>query len=248
MNVASLLPDGLGIASYAMMGVLVLVAACLQGIGGIGFAMFAAPVAGLFFPAMAPAPLLLLGGSVSLLSVLREPLDIVRSVATYGILGRLIGGGLAVAIVELAPLRLVSVAYGLMLLVAVGFTLLGWKVEPTRRNTRLAGVISGVMGTITSAGAPPFAILTQRLEPAQIRATVGVILAVGSVMSLAMLAIAGRFGAQQLALGLCLLPWVGAGFLLSGRLGWRFSATRVRQLLLGLAGLSALAILVKALI
>lgn len=246
MTVASLLPEGLGIASYAMMGALVVVAACLQGIGGIGFAMFAAPVAGLFFPVMAPAPLLLLGGSVSLLSVLREPQHIVRSVATYGILGRLVGGGMAVAIVALAPLRLVSAAYGLMLLGAVGFTLRGWKVEPTRRNTWLAGVISGVMGTITSAGAPPFAILTQRLEPAQIRATVGVILAVGSVMSLAMLAVAGRFGLPQLALGVCLLPWVGVGFLLSGRLRQRFSATSVRQLLLGLAGLGALGILVKA--
>lgn len=246
MTAAPLLPDGLSLGIYALMGALVMVAACLQGIGGIGFAMFAAPIAGLFFPAMAPAPLLLLGGSVSLLSVLREPGHIVRAIAIDGILGRFIGGGLAVAIVALAPLRLFSAAYGLMLLVAVALAWRGWQVLPTRRNTWLAGIVSGVMGTLTSAGAPPFAILTQRLPPPQIRATVGCILAVGSAVSLLMLAAAGRFGLPQLALGLSLLPWVGLGFLLSGRLARYIPAQGLRHLLLGLAGLGALGILVKA--
>lgn len=243
---AAFLPDSVDLATYALMSALVLVAACLQGIGGIGFAMFAAPIAGLFFPAMAPAPLLLLGGSVSLLSVLREPVHIVRAIATYGIFGRFVGSGLAVAIVALAPLRMFTAVYGLVLLLAVVVTFRGWTIPPTRSNTWIAGVVSGVMGTITSAGAPPFAILTQRLDPPQIRATVGCILAVGSVVSLLMLAAAGHFGLPQLALGMSLLPWVGLGFLLSSRVGRRISAQSVRQLLLGIAGLGALGILVKA--
>ena len=246
MTAAAFLPEGMSLGMYALMSVLVLVAACLQGIGGIGFAMFSAPIAGLFFPAMAPAPLLLLGGSVSLLSVLREPGHIVRAIAIDGILGRCVGGALAVGIVALAPVRLFELAYGLLLLVAVALTWHGLHVLPTRRNTWLAGIVSGVMGTLTSAGAPPFAILTQRLEPAQIRATVGCILAVGAAISLAMLAAAGRCGLPQLVLGLSLLPWIGVGFLLSGRMARHVSAQGVRHLLLALAGLGAIGILVKA--
>jgi hypothetical protein len=240
------LPDSLGFASYLQMSAVVLVGACLQGVGGIGFAMFSAPIAGLFFPSLAPAPLLVLGGLVSLLCAVRERAHIEWPIAGYGILGRFAGSAVAVAIVAIASVRYFSICYGLMLLVAVLLTLRGWKVEPSRRNTFLAGIMSGVMGTITSAGAPPFAILTRRLQPPQIRATVGYILAVGAAVSLLMLAAAGLFDLVQLGLSSSLIPWVFLGFFLSNRIGRCVSASSVRHLLLALSGLGALGILVKA--
>ena len=205
-QVALFLPAGLSLASYAQMSALILAAACLQGIGGIGFAMFAAPIAGLFFPSMTAASLLILGGLLSLLCAWRERGHIDWSMARFGILGRCAGGALAVGILALAPLRYVSGTYGLLLLMAVVLAMRGQKVLPSRRNTCLAGIVSGVMGTITSAGAPPFAILTQRLEPPQIRATVGCILAVGAAVSLLMLGAAGRFDLPQLGLSISLIP------------------------------------------
>jgi uncharacterized protein len=246
LTIAPFLPQGLDLAMYAQMSALVLVAACMQGIGGIGFAMFCAPIAGLFFPSMTPASLLVLGGLVSLACALREPAHIDWSMARYGILGRCGGGALAIGMVAIAPLHLLSVAYGLLLLVAVLLTLKGWKIAPSRRNTCLAGVVSGVMGTITSAGAPPFAILTQRLEPPQIRATVGCILAVGAAVSLLMLAAAGRFGLPQLELSISLLPWVLVGFAVSSRVGRRISPRSIRQFLLALAAAGGVGILVNA--
>ena len=57
---------------YAAMALVVFGAALAQGVGGIGFAMFAAPVAAMFFPQLAPGPLLTLGGFISLLTALRE--------------------------------------------------------------------------------------------------------------------------------------------------------------------------------
>jgi uncharacterized membrane protein YfcA len=244
--VLGFLPETPTLASYAMMCALVLVAACLQGIGGIGFAMLCAPVGGLFFPEMAPASLLVLGGLVSLACALREPAHIDWAMARWGILGRCAGGAVAVAIFAVAPTRYLSAIYGFLLLAAVLLAMNGWKIEPTRRNTALAGVISGVMGTITSAGAPPFAILTQRLEPPQIRATVGCILAAGAAVSLMLLGAAGRFGLPQFALSIALAPWMLAGFFLSGRVGRRIPARRIRQFLLALAGMGGLGILVKA--
>jgi uncharacterized membrane protein YfcA len=244
--IVGFLPESLSLASYAQMCALVLVAACLQGIGGIGFAMLCAPIAGLFFPEMAPASLLVLGGLVSLACALREPAHIDWTMARWGILGRCAGGAVAVGIFAIAPTRYLSAIYGFLLLVAVLLALRGWKIEASRRNTWLAGVISGVMGTITSAGAPPFAILTQRLEPPQIRATVGCILAVGATVSLILLGAAGRFGLAQFALAVALLPWLLVGFFLSSRVGQRIPARRIRQFLLALAAMGGLGILVKA--
>lgn len=243
---AALLPAAVSPVSYALISAMVFVAACLQGVGGIGFAMFCAPIAGFFFPFMAPAPLLVLGGTLSLMSVIREPGHVDWPLAGHGIAGRLVGGALAVALVALAPVRYFSISYGVLLLAAVLLTLLGWRVQATRANATAAGVVSGLMGTITSAGAPPFAIVTQSLEPPRIRATVGMILAVGATASLLMLAAAGRFSVAELLLSLSLYPWIMLGFLLSSRLGRRISSQAVRLLLLAMAGFGAVGILVKA--
>ena len=242
----SLWPHGLHWSGYAQMAAVVLVGACLQGIGGIGFAMFSAPIAGLFYPVMAPGPLLMLGLVVSVMSAVREFRSIDWVVARYGIGGRFVGGAIAAgALAVLAP-QPMAIAFALMLLVAIGLSMAGWTLRPSRRNAALAGVASGVMGTITSAGAPPFAILTQGMKPPQIRATVGCILAVGSGTSLAMLAAVGRFNQADFQLSLMLLPWILLGFMLSGRVGTRISPLSIRRGLLSLMTLSALGILGRA--
>ncbi len=239
---ATPLPD------YLMMAGVVLVGACLQGIGGIGFAMFSAPVAGLFFPSLAPGPLLALGGSVSLLAALRERRSIDWRMAGVTLLGRVTGTAAAGAVLLALSARMLTLMYGSLLLAAVAASYAGWRVQPTRRSMAAAGLVSGLMGTITSAGAPPFAIVMQRLDPARLRATVGCILAAGGLVSLGLLTAVGRFGAPQLALSASLAPWMVAGFLLSGPLTGRVSSGQVRHLLLGLAGLGAAGILVKALL
>lgn len=246
LTAASLLPEGVSWVTYAQMCAIVMVGAYLQGIGGIGFAMFSAPIAGLFFPDMVPGPLLALGAVVSLMSAVREFPAIDWQVARWGIGGRFAGGAVATMIVAVLPPQPLSIAFALMLLVAIGLSMAGRILKPTRRNAALAGLASGVMGTITSAGAPPLAILTHGMEPRQMRATVGCILAVGGIVSLVMLSAVGRFGHAQIGLGAILFPWILLGFFLSGRIGQRISARSIRRVLLALMTLSALGILGRA--
>jgi uncharacterized membrane protein YfcA len=123
-----------------------------------------------------------------------------------------VGAALATGVMVALPPRPLAIAFGLSLLLAVALSSVGWVLVPTRRNAVLAGVASGLMGTITSAGAPPLGLLTQRLPPPVIRATVGCIIAIGSVVSLVLLAGAGHFSQAQALLGLALFPWVLTGF------------------------------------
>jgi len=51
-----------------------LAGAFVQGAGGLGFAMFAAPVTALLRPELVPGPMLLLGGAVSALILLAQNL------------------------------------------------------------------------------------------------------------------------------------------------------------------------------
>ena len=58
----------------------------------------------------------------------------------------------------------------------------------------------------------------QHVAPERMRATIGCILCGGAALSLAMLSVAGRFGAAEVQLGVALSPFLLAGFALSNRL------------------------------
>ncbi|MCY1253955.1 Sulfite exporter TauE/SafE [compost metagenome] len=243
VTLLSLLPAGLSIPTYLWMGALILVGACLQGVGGIGFAMLSAPLGAIFFPDLVPGPLLAMGCCLSLMGALREREAIAWRIAGFALIGRALGGAAAVLTMAwLAPGPL-GVLFSVSILAAVALSLLGWRLLPTSRNVAIAGTLSGFMGTITSAGAPPFALVMQHMAPAPMRATMGTILSGGAVLSLAMLTLAGRFGLPQLVLAAALAPFLLAGFALSNRLRGHVSPGVVRRLLLGLCAAGALGVL-----
>ncbi|EHP37594.1 hypothetical protein OR16_41954 [Cupriavidus basilensis OR16] len=244
MTLPSLLPTGITALQFGMMGALILCGACLQGVGGIGFSMVSAPVAVLFFP-QAPGPLLAMGGLVSLLGAIREFRAIAWRTAGNALAGRAAGTVVAVAAMTQLPAELLALVFALSILAAVALSLLGWRVRASGLNMAVAGAASGFMGTVTSAGAPPFAIVMQHLPPPQLRATIGCILCAGAAFSLAMLAAAGRFGLADLWLSLSLSPMLLVGFAASNRLKNRFSAKAVRKLLLALCTAGAVGVLVK---
>ena len=250
MNAAAWLgglwPADLGAGRYAAMGAMVFGGACLQGIGGLGFAMFCAPLALLLFPELVPGPLLALSCPLALLAMLREFRAIEWSTAGYALAGRVGGALLATAVLRFASPSTLSVLFALLILTGVALSVRGWQVRPTPATSGTAGFASGLMGTITSAGAPPLAIALQNLPPAPLRATLGFVFFAGSVISLAALHAAGRASGDELLVGLLLTPWMVAGFAASGPLSRRLSAQGLRGVLLTLATLGALAVLAQA--
>jgi len=244
-DLLALLPPGVDAGLYLGMAVTVFLGACLQGIGGVGFAMFSAPLAALLFPALVPGPLLALGCPLALMTCIREFRAIEWPTAAAALVGRVIGTGLAGLILTLLSAQVLSVLFALLILTGVALSLAGWRVAATRTRIGIAGLASGVMGTITSAGAPPFAIAMQHMPPDRLRATLGCVFFVGSALSLLMLAAVGRFDGSHLYLSVLLLPWIVLGFWASSPLNRRFSRKAVRALLLGLATAGALGVLFR---
>ncbi|WP_447576960.1 sulfite exporter TauE/SafE family protein [Achromobacter kerstersii] len=231
---------------YAAMAVVVFGAAVAQGVGGIGFAMFAAPVAAMFFPQLAPGPLLTLGGFISLLTALRERAFIDWSAVSYALAGRAVGTLIAIyAMARFAPQTL-GVLFACMILAAVGLSVAGLRFTATPGRVSGAGVASGIMGTMTSVGAPPIAIVLQHTAPPQLRATLGVVLFLGSIFSLAMLALADRYTGYHAGLALSLAPFLLAGFAVSNRLRTLLPPHAVRSVLLAACALGAIGVLAKA--
>ncbi len=229
---------------YSWIALVVLIGACLQGAGGIGFGMFVGPVLAISHPDLVPGPVLVLAGLLSMMSAMREFRSIDLPVLAYSLAGRLpasIAGGMLFA---LLPVRAMSIVFALLILSAVGLSLRGWRVQPRPKNLVLAGAVSGFMGTITSVGAPPMAIVYQEFPPPKLRATIGAFFVAGAVGSLAVLACVGRFGATELELGLSLVVPMLIGFALSNLLVPHLDRAKTRFALLSLSGTAALALLV----
>ena len=230
---------------YALMGLLVFGSAFVQGIGGVGFTLVAAPAAAIMCPELVPGPLLTLGGFVTLLTAARERRHISWSAASSALIGRSAGTVVAVLTLHQLAQRPLNVLFSGLIIVAVILTIAGLRIQATRANTIMAGVISGIMGTLTSVGAPPLVILLQQHRPPVLRATMGAILFCGSVFSLLMLGLTGHYGWLQFWLSTTLLPYMLLGFWLSGYVRHKVSQPALRKGLLLFCSLSAIALLIK---
>ena len=223
----------------------VMAGALIQGAGGIGFAMFAAPIVALLRPDLVPGPMIVAGGAVSLLAAIREFRRIDFRGAAFAVGGRIPGAIVAGLVIGLLPASTFAVLFALLIIAAAALSVTGWRVRATPVSLAVAGFGSGVMGTITSVGAPPMGIVLQNAEPGTLRATVGAFLLAGAVVSLAVLAWAGRFGAHEMRMGLLLVVPMAIGFAISTPLVRRVDARTMRALVLGISALSAVVLLVQ---
>lgn len=230
---------------FLLAALAVLAGALIQSVGGIGFAMFAAPLVALVRPDLVPGPMIFAGGITSLLIAWRERASIDFKGAGIAIGGRIPGSMVAALAIGLLPFPVFAVCFALLILAAVALSVTGWRVQATPTSLAVAGFGSGFMGTMTSVGAPPMGIVMQNLPPARLRATIGAFLVGGSIVSILVLVAAGRFGRHELQSGLILIVPLVAGFALSTPLVHRVRPGRVRQLVLAVSALSALALLFR---
>lgn len=234
--------------SWAMAGLLVMIGACLQGIGGIGFGMFAAPIIAAIDPELVPGPMLFLGLIIAVFAVVREPRHVDRRGLGWALAGRLPSSVAAVMLMSLLPVRLLGIVFALTILLGVALSLTRLDLRPTPVSLFVAGLVSGFMGTLTSVGLPPIALVYQAAKGATLRATVGGYLVFGTMISLGALAAAGRFGRHDVMLGTGLVVPLMIGFWLSGPLTRCLPQSAVRVLVLALSTLSALLLLARHLI
>jgi uncharacterized membrane protein YfcA len=124
----------------------------------------------------------------------------------------------------------------------------GWQLHPTTVTLLGAGTMSGVMGTLTSIGGPPIALVYQREKAATLRSTLAGFFFVGATLSLVALTIGGDLGAAEFRDGLLLLPGLGLGLLISRPLRPYLDRGWTRPGVLGLAALASLVLVVQAIL
>lgn len=232
----------------AVLAVTFFVAAALQGSIGFGLGLVAAPVIALVDPSLLPALVVMLATLVTLLVVLRERADLDVRGAAWALSGRIPGSVLGAWMVVALPARALAWLVAGSVLVGVSSAFLGWRPAPRRRNLALAGAFSGVMGTATSIGGAPMAIVWQGQPPARLRGTMSAFFLVGSLVSVALLVAAGTVTPVVLAAVLALSPAVVAGFLLSRWVNRLLDAARLRLVALTASAGGAVVLIVQLLL
>lgn len=220
----------------------------MQGSVGFGANLIAVPVLALAEPDALPATLTLLIVPLALGMAWRERHRVDRSGVGWLMLGRLPGTALGAVVVAVVSGDALAVLLGGVVLAAVAMSLRLVTVPVTPVTTLGAGLASGAMGTATSIGGPPLALLYQHREGPVLRSTLGVVFALGTVVSLAAQAAAGVVAAWHVLLAAALLPGTLAGLAVSGVIARRLDGRRLRPAVLGFAAATAVAAIVRGVV
>lgn len=229
--------------TIALAGLAIALGALVQGSVGFGIALVAAPLLAIIDPRLVPVPMLLLATAHAMLTLRREYRDTDWAGVGWALLGRLPGIVIGVLAVAVLPPRWFALAVAVIVLTCVALSLVRWRPRPTVPALLLAGVVSGASGTASAIGGPPVALLYQHAHGARLRATMAAYFVVGSLLSLTGLLVGGQFSADALAAAAAMVPFLIAGFALSGPLRRHVDHGWTRPAVLAMAGAGALALL-----
>jgi uncharacterized protein len=222
---------------------IVAIGACAQGAMGFGLGLLAAPVLALVDEHFVPGPLLVVALVLTVLIVVRERGRLDLRGVKWAVVGRVPGSLVgAIAVVSLSA-DLLIVVFALLVLAGVVLSVVGWDLQPTPRTLLTAGAVSGVMGSITSIGGPPMALVYQHRRGPELRSTLAAFFVFGSALSIVLLTAVGEIGTSDLRWAAALLPAMLVGYVASRFLGRWLDRGFMRPAILALSAVASLALL-----
>jgi uncharacterized protein len=227
--------------------VIVLAASVVQAGLGMGFGLTAAPLLALIDPHLVPVPTLIIGMVTASMGGWRERKSIIWPEVGVGLAGRLIGVACgAFMLSQLVDRKAFMLVFGIMVAIAVVLSLGGWRLRFSRFSLVAMGWLSGLMGTITSVGAPPLALIYQDRKPGEARPTLSTFFAFGCALSLAGLTLSGWAHPGDVYLALAMVPPMLAGVWAARRIGGRLDS-RFRPALMAISGVAAVILIARGL-
>lgn len=224
------------------------IGAFVQGSVGFGHNLIVAPALVLVDERFVPGPAIASAAVLTALMALRDRDDVDLGEIRTALVGRVPATILAAVTVAVLPPDPLAVLFAVLVLAAVAIAAFGPALEPNRRRLLVAGAVSGYMGTATSIGGPPMAILYAGQHGRRLRGTLAAYFLAGIAISLAALAATGSFGGEELRLSALPVPGIVVGYLASHRGARWLDAGRTRPAVLAVSAVAALSVLVDGLL
>ncbi len=225
---------------------IVTIGIALQGVVGIGFALVAAPLLFLIDPLFVPVPLIILGALLSGYMVARGRHHLSWRRLMPALVARVPGSWLGASLLAAVSPAVLSLILGSTLLVAVA---LSWRnnirISMSPRSLSVAGFFSGIIGTATSVGGPPMALVYQESNVLTARSELAAFFLAGLPITLMMLALTDNLPLESLLLTLKMVPGLIAGVFVARRIDRYIDKQSARPLLLSMSLLGAVLVLVQ---
>ena len=206
---------GLTLVQLLLTTLAVVVGSVAQSTVGIGFGIVTVPVLAIFAPDLLPAIPLILVTVLSVAMTLRERTSMDLVGLPPLVVGRVLGTAAAVGLLILMTGPALEILFGVVILSVVLMSAMRPAIQPTTTAKFAGGAASGLFATTAAIGGPPIAVLYQGRPGPEVRSTMGVIFAFGSVLSLIALIPAGRLRWEHFLLAILLLVPAAVGFAIS---------------------------------
>jgi uncharacterized membrane protein YfcA len=224
---------------------IITIGAIIQGSIGFGLGPFGVPMLLLIDPVFVPGPVLFSAFFLNLLMLRRERHFAKLGEIKWALFGRIIGTIIAAFVLKIIAKDILSLFFAVMVLIACGISISGFKVSINRLNLWIVGTLSGFMGTTSSIGGPPMALLYQDKGGPKLRGALSGIFLVGTIISMIFLGIIGYFGVKEIQVAILLLPGIVIGFLLSGKTIQFLDKGFIRPLVLTVSVLTSVILILR---
>jgi uncharacterized protein len=235
----------LSAAQLALASVIVALGAMVQGSIGFGLNVVGAPLLVLLDTRFVPGPTLVAALLLTILVGVRERGSVDRTGFWWIFVGRIPASLGAALLVSALPERGIAFALAGVVLIGVLMSLVGWRIPRRPMNVIAVGAVSGAMGTLSSVGGPPIALLYQDTRGRELRGTLAAVFTVGALVSIGLLAVVGRFGTDEVLVSSVLVPGVLVGFFASRWTAPLLDRHALRPAVLALSALAAVAAVLR---
>tara|TARA_B100001287_G_scaffold80555_1_gene67076 strand:- start:1746 stop:2480 length:735 start_codon:yes stop_codon:yes gene_type:complete len=216
-------PFDLTLLEVIFIAVLLFVSSAVQGVLGFGFAVIASPIIVQINPNLVPQLLALLGLPIALRVFFREKDGVDLSKVKPLIVGRLVGGPIGLLLLLNLSEKYLSIAVGVIVLVAGLGSFFGWVINRNNINSFLAGTFSGIFGMVAAVGGPPVALLYRNTKSEEFRPSLNSVFSIGILITLSLLVLSGNLFMDHLLLFVLFLPFVLIGVRVSSSIFSKFS-------------------------
>lgn len=230
---------------FPLLAATVVVAACVQGTVGIGFALIVAPVLAFLRPELLPVSLLFLMLPLNLFTVVRERQALDWSGGSWITLGRAFGTVAGAGVLAALSSHALNLLIGAATIATTVVTMVAPAFAPNRSAFVTVGLLTGISETTTGIGGPPLALAYQHVRPEVLRSTVAACFLAGELLSVGVLAVTGRTTSQQIVSAALLLPFLATGGIVSSFIRNRVNGPLLRGLVLAFALTSGIILLVR---
>jgi uncharacterized protein len=238
----------LGTLEFALCAAAAIAGAAVQGAIGFGYALVVVPALLLVAPEAVPVTPLVVATPMVMFQALAERRALDAAGFARMTAGRVPGTALGAWVLTMVGSSFVAAAAGALLLSAVAASALSGARATSRPLEVAAGFASGVAGTVGAVGGPYLGLAYADRPGPVLRATISLAFAVGVVLSLTAVGIAGEIEPGPLRLGLVLMPFTFLGLWAGRRLTARLDGGMLRPAVLTFAALAGAFALLRGLL